>query len=70
MADKAGEEGGNAGLLRQYLSHLQHERRLSPLTGTSYARDLAELFRLAGETPLADVQIQQIRRFIAQLHAR
>ncbi|MEN6586285.1 MAG: tyrosine recombinase XerC, partial [Sulfuricella sp.] len=42
----------------------------SPLTGTSYARDLAELFRLAGETPLADVQIQQIRRFIAQLHAR
>ncbi len=70
MTGEMGEEGDNAELLRQYLSHLQHERRLSPLTGKNYARDIDELFRLAGETPLADLQIHQLRRFIAQLHAR
>ncbi|MDD5403035.1 MAG: tyrosine recombinase XerC [Sulfuricella sp.] len=70
MTGEMGEEGDNAELLRQYLSHLQHERRLSPLTGKNYTRDIDELFRLAGETPLADLQIHQLRRFIAQLHAR
>lgn len=63
-------EACNDELLRLYLAHLQHERRLSPLTGENYARDIAELFRLAGETPLAELQIHQIRRFVAHLHAR
>jgi len=70
MAEKEGEESGNTELLRQYLSHLQHERRLSPLTGKNYARDIDELFRLADATPLAELKIHHIRRFIAQLHAR
>lgn len=65
-----GDGEGNAELLARYLSHLEHERRLSPLTGANYARDIGELFRLAGDTPLAGLQTQQIRRFIAQLHAR
>lgn len=65
------EEGeGNTALLKRYLSHLYHERRLSPLTGENYARDIGELFRLAGDAPLAGLQTQQIRRFIAQLHSR
>lgn len=62
-------EGGHAALLRLYLSHLQHERRLSPLTVENYARDISALFRLVGDTPLNGLQIHHIRRFVAQLHA-
>jgi integrase/recombinase XerC len=57
-------------LLRGYLEHLTHERRLSPLTGRNYARDIAALLELAGSTPLHQLQVHQIRRFIAQLHGR
>ena len=64
-----GAGGENAELLRGYLAHLEHERRLSPLTVANYARDIGELFRLAGDVPLPALQIQQIRRFIAQRHA-
>ncbi len=65
------QEGeGNASLLQRYLSHLQHERRLSPLTGKNYARDIAELFHLAGDIPLAGLGIHHIRRFVAQLHGK
>lgn len=53
-----------------YLSHLANERRLSPLTCASYARDIATLLELTKETPLDQLQIYHIRRFIAQLHAR
>jgi len=67
MAD--GSES-NAELLQRYLSHLEHERRLSPLTGKNYARDITDLFRLAGDTPLPELQIHHIRRFVSQLHAR
>ncbi len=67
----AGEDGHAAGhgLLLAFLSHLQHERRLSPLTCKSYARDIEALLGLAGETPLDQLQIHHIRRFVAQLHA-
>ncbi len=62
---------GNPGLVAAaYLSHLANERRLSPLTCTSYARDIATLLELTKETPLDQLQIYHIRRFIAQLHAR
>ncbi|MDP2830400.1 MAG: tyrosine recombinase XerC [Sulfuricellaceae bacterium] len=57
-------------LLGQYFTHLEHERRLSPLTGKSYRRDIAALLQLAGSTPLAVLHSQHIRRYIAQLHAR
>lgn len=56
--------------LRDYLAHLAHERRLSPLTLRSYERDIDVLIDLAGEVPLADLQVHQIRRFIAQMHGR
>lgn len=57
-------------LLVQYLTHLTHERRLSPLTGKSYRRDIAVLLQLAGDTPLADLHGQHIRRHISQLHGQ
>ena len=53
-----------------YLSHLANERRLAALTCESYARDIAALLQLAKETPLAQLQIHHIRRFIAQLHGK
>jgi len=56
--------------LQAFLGHLASERRLSPLTCTSYGRDVTELLRLAGETPLDQLQVHQIRRFVAQLHGR
>ncbi len=62
---------GNPGLVAAaYLLHLANERRLSPLTCTSYAHDIATLLELAKETPLDQLQIYHIRRFIAQLHAK
>lgn len=59
-----------ASYLQGFLGHLASERRLSPLTCTNYGRDVAELLRLADETPLDQLQVHQIRRFIAQLHGR
>ena len=56
--------------LHDYLAHLAHERRLSALTIRSYERDIDVLIDLAGEAPLADLQVHQIRRFVAQLHGR
>ncbi len=55
---------------RDYLAYLTHERRLSANTASAYQRDIGELIRLAGETPLGELQIHQIRRYAAQLHAR
>jgi len=53
-----------------YVSHLTTERRFSPHTAKSYARDLDLLIELAGTTPLERLHVHEIRRFIAQLHAR
>jgi integrase/recombinase XerC len=57
-------------LVRGFLDYLTHERRLSAHTTGSYARDLAALLELAGDIPLERLQVQQIRRFVAQLHGR
>jgi integrase/recombinase XerC len=62
MADNA--------LLCAYLDELAQQRRQSPHTVSNYRRDLHVLCALAGDTPLRDVQSHQIRRFVAQLHAR
>src|SRR5450759_3414810 len=56
--------------LCDYLGHLANERRLSPHTSKNYARDIEALIELAGASPLDQLQIHQIRRFVAQLHAR
>jgi integrase/recombinase XerC len=57
-------------LLRGYLEHLANERRLSRLTVANYSRDIASLLALAGGVPLKHMDAQQIRRHVAQLHAR
>jgi integrase/recombinase XerC len=53
-----------------FLSHLAHERRLSPHTVEGYAHDVRILLELAGETPLAQIDVHRARRMVAQLHAR
>lgn len=57
-------------LLGGYLDHLANERRLSRHTLASYARDIAALMSLAGAARLDQLGVQEIRRFVAQLHAR
>jgi integrase/recombinase XerC len=57
-------------LVRGFLEHLAHERRLSAHTTRNYARDIAQLIDLAGDTPLPRIQVQQVRRFVSQLHGR
>lgn len=54
--------------LQRYLAQLSAERRLSPLTCENYRRDVEALLRLAGETPLDQLRIHHIRRFVARLH--
>ena len=61
---------GAALLLEAYLAHLTDERRLSAHTARNYARDVAALLELAGATPLKRLQVHDMRRFVAQLHAR
>ena len=56
--------------LQGFLAYLASERRLSPLTCENYRRDVLELLKLAGGNPLAELQTQQVRRFVAQLHGR
>ncbi|MGB8249128.1 MAG: site-specific integrase, partial [Azonexus sp.] len=53
-----------------YLAELAEQRRQSPHTISNYRRDLARLLALAGALRLAELQVHQIRRFIAQLHAQ
>jgi integrase/recombinase XerC len=52
-----------------FLSSLR-QRNLSGHTVSNYARDVAVLLELAGETPLADLDVHHARRFIAVLHGR
>ena len=66
----AAQNAGAANLLQDFLGHLANERRLSPNTILNYGRDIEALIDLAADTPLAKLQIQHIRRFVSQLHAR
>src|SRR3990172_6478416 len=63
-------EGSNKKYLSGYLAWLRTEKQYSELTAENYARDLEHLFELAADTPLADLKIHHIRRFIAQLHSK
>src|SRR3972149_926611 len=63
-------EGSNQKYLSGYLAWLRTEKQYSGLTAENYARDLGHLFELAAETPLAQLKIHHIRRFIAQLHSK
>ncbi len=57
-------------LLEAYLMYLSSERGLSCHTLESYARDLRVLFGKIGEASLDALQIQDIRRVLAGLHAQ
>ena len=59
----------NQQYLSGFLAWLRNEKQYSGLTVQSYARDLRRLFELAADTPLADLKIHHIRRYIAQLHS-
>ena len=52
-----------------YLAELAEQRRQSPHTISNYRRDLVRLRALAEPARLLDLQVHQIRRFVAQLHA-
>jgi integrase/recombinase XerC len=56
--------------LADFLAHLAHERRLAANTVASYARDIETLIQLADTSALDALQVHQIRRYVAQLHAR
>src|SRR5260221_14688447 len=60
----------SASALERYLSHLRHERRLAANTTSAYARDGAVLLALADGRALDALGSQDIRRFIAVLHAK
>lgn len=63
-------EGTNLRYLDGYLAWLRNEKRYSALTAENYARDFRHLFELSADTPLANLTIHHIRRFIAQLHSK
>lgn len=60
----------NQKFLNGYLAWLRNEKQYSELTAENYARDLRHLFELAADTPLADLKIHHIRRYIVQLHSK
>lgn len=57
-------------LLTEYLEFLNFERGLSLLTRENYARDIAQLIKLADSFALDELQTNHIRRFIASLHSK
>ncbi len=58
----------NQQYLQGYLAWLSNEKRYAALTIKNYALDLQHLFELAADTPLGELKIHHVRRFIAQLH--
>ena len=59
----------DAVLGRRWLEALEHQRRLSRHTLANYERALGLLFRLKEGSALRDLEAQQVRRFVARLHA-
>ncbi|WP_072292527.1 tyrosine recombinase XerC [Nitrosovibrio sp. Nv17] len=57
-------------LAASYVSHLANERRLSTHTCGNYSRDISVLLYSAGETPLDQLRVYDIRRFVAQRHGK
>lgn len=54
---------------RAWLEALEHQRRLSRHTLANYARALEVLLRLKDRTTLRELDANEIRRFVARLHA-
>ncbi len=56
-----------------FLQHLQHERRLSPLTVKNYRRDLAQVQQYCSDRKLSDwnqLDVHQVRALVAHLHRK
>ena len=60
----------NQEYLQGYLAWLRNEKQYSDLTAENYARDLQRLFELSIDTPLDQLMVHHIRRFITQLHSK
>jgi integrase/recombinase XerC len=56
--------------LKAYLDFLHFERGLSDNTRSNYQRDIQQLITLSQPNHLADLQIAQIRKYIAMLHSK
>jgi integrase/recombinase XerC len=70
VTGNAATADADAALAREYLDALRHQRRLSSGTLASYRRSLDLLLALSGGTGLASLEPPQLRRLVAQLHAR
>lgn len=57
-------------LAAAFIHHLTYERRLSPLTAESYARDIRVLLQHVNKDDLEQIQSPNIRQVIAQLHGK
>ena len=55
---------------KQWLEHLERNRRYSPHTLAAYQRDLIHLVRLADNKPLETLVNGNIRQFLARLHGQ
>jgi len=60
----------SAATVDDYLAELAEQRRQSPHTISNYRRDLRRLLALAGGVPAPELQVHQVRRFVAQLHGQ
>jgi len=56
-------------LARAWLDTLEHQRRLSRHTLANYSRAIDVLLKLKEQTLLRELDTQQVRRFVARLHA-
>jgi integrase/recombinase XerC len=72
LADLAPEPQALPEPVPAYLTHLRVERRLAERSLAIYTAALGRFCRLATEqaTPLAQIQVQHVRRFAARLHAQ
>jgi integrase/recombinase XerC len=59
----------DAELGKAWLAALQHQRRLSPHTLANYGRALHSLYSLKDRKALRELDAQQIRHYVARLHA-
>lgn len=70
MAERTAANHPDEALVREYLDTLRHQRRLAPGTLVTYRDALDALLGLSGAAPLASLEPAQVRRHVAQLHAR
>lgn len=70
MSARAAATPADEALVREYLGTLRHQRRLAAGTLATYRKALELLVSLNGGARLASLEAAQVRRHVAQLHAR